>query len=135
EFLSARLFKPHGTVEAHLEKLGVPPDFIDYITFDHLHVQDLRRWFGENGGAGVFPRARLLVMRDEWACTKGLHPLEYVWYVPQGCDGFPESRVVLLDGDTSLGRGVALVRTPGHTYGNHTIALNTDSGVWTISEN
>ena len=43
--------------------------------------------------------------------------------------------IVLLDSDVLLGAGVALMFTPGHTVGNHTIVLNTSSGVWTVSEN
>ena len=34
-----------------------------------------------------------------------------------------------------LGDGVMLLRTPGHTSGNQTLFLNTDSGVWGVSEN
>jgi hypothetical protein len=34
-----------------------------------------------------------------------------------------------------LGRGVALVFTPGHTPGNVSLVLNTSTGVWVSSEN
>jgi hypothetical protein len=43
--------------------------------------------------------------------------------------------VVLTTGDLALGDGVMLLRTPGHTSGNQTLFLNTESGVWGISEN
>ena len=43
--------------------------------------------------------------------------------------------VILTDGNFALGDGVMLLRTPGHTSGNQTLFLNTDSGVWGISEN
>src|SRR5204863_2958385 len=39
------------------------------------------------------------------------------------------------DGDYTIGRGFAIVRTPGHTIGNHTLVVVTDRGAWTISEN
>src|SRR5262249_48584851 len=38
-------------------------------------------------------------------------------------------------GDFALGDGVMLLRTPGHTSGNQTLFLNTEQGVWGISEN
>src|SRR5919108_85683 len=53
----------------------------------------------------------------------------------------PENRVrgvgnvVLIDGDVELGKGVALVWTPGHTDGNHSLVINTEEGVWVSSEN
>ena len=43
--------------------------------------------------------------------------------------------MVLLDGDVELGKGVALVHTPGHTDGNHSLVINTPEGVYVSSEN
>ena len=43
--------------------------------------------------------------------------------------------VLLGAGDQALGDGVMLLRTPGHTSGNQTLFINTDAGVWGISEN
>ena len=47
----------------------------------------------------------------------------------------PADRIAVLDGDFAIGGGFALVRTPGHTGGNHTLVVVTDRGAWTISEN
>src|SRR5262249_19072562 len=41
----------------------------------------------------------------------------------------------IVDGDLLLGRGVALVRTPGHTVGNWSLVLHTETGLWAVSEN
>lgn len=57
------------------------------------------------------------------------------WYCPGGIDGVPEDKVILFDHDIFLGEGVALVRTPGHTEGNHSIVVHTDDGVFVTSEN
>jgi hypothetical protein len=40
-----------------------------------------------------------------------------------------------VEGDVLLGPGVALLRTPGHTLGNHTLVVNTSRGILTSSEN
>src|SRR6185436_6330443 len=70
-----RLMLPsHGTVPSHLEKLGIKPADVDYIAYDHLHVQDLRRWLG-GGEPAFFPNAKLLVTRAEWEETRDLHPM------------------------------------------------------------
>ncbi|HEY9722630.1 MAG TPA: hypothetical protein V6D47_11480, partial [Oscillatoriaceae cyanobacterium] len=38
-------------------------------------------------------------------------------------------------GDVSLGAGVAILHTPGHTWGNHSLVLHTPRGVTVVSEN
>jgi hypothetical protein len=39
------------------------------------------------------------------------------------------------EGSIQLGEGIALIHTPGHTEGNHSIVTNTDEGIWVTSEN
>jgi hypothetical protein len=83
----------------------------------------------------LFPNAKLLTQRKEWDTFASLHPMQWAWYVEDGIEGVNEDNVVLLDGDVELGKGVALVWTPGHTDGNHSLCINTDDGVWVSSEN
>ncbi len=124
-----------GTVESWLIQIGIKPEEVDYITYDHLHTQDIRRWVGTDTMSAYFPNAKLLVMRQEWESAKALLPPQAQWYCPDGIAGVPEDKVVLLDGDVILGRGVALVRTPGHTEGNHSIVVQTPEGLFVTSEN
>ncbi|MBT8495336.1 MAG: hypothetical protein KJO07_19975 [Deltaproteobacteria bacterium] len=133
----------HGRVEDHLRSVGVSRESIDYITFDHLHVQDLRGMLGterpEPGNdaptPALFPNAKLLVQREELDTVAHVHPMQRDWYVDGALTGVDGDRIVVLGGDVQLGQGLALIRTPGHTGGNHTPVLLTDGGVWTISEN
>ncbi len=124
-----------ATVEEQLVRLGVAPEDVDYISYDHLHTQDVRRWLGTRGAPGFFPRAKLLVMRQEWESTRGLLPTQADWYCPNGTDDVDPSRVVLLEGDTMVGDALALVRTPGHTEGNHSFVTRVDEGLFVTSEN
>jgi hypothetical protein len=86
-------------------------------------------------GRAVLPNAKLLAQRAELDMLANLHPLQVEWYIPQCLDGVPADKIVALEGDYLLGSGLGLVRTPGHTWGNHTIVMVTDRGAWTISEN
>ena len=61
--------------------------------------------------------------------------MQWAWYVEDGIKDLITDNVVLVDGDVELGEGVALVWTPGHTDGNHSLCVNTDDGVWVSSEN
>ena len=131
-----------GTAEA-LAEAGIEPAEVDFIAFDHLHVQDLRGLLGttepEPGKseptAPLFPNAVLLVQRAELRTLEVLHPLQARWYVRDGARAVPRDRIAVLDGDYLLGRGFALVRTPGHTEGNHSLVMHTETGLWTVSEN
>lgn len=122
-------------VEDALAKAGLTPADVDYISYDHLHTQDLRRWLGCNGRSGVFPHAKLLVMKQEWDSTLTLLPPQRDWYCPDGITGIDPSRVVRLEKSVQLGDGVALVATPGHTEGNHSLVVNTPAGLLVSSEN
>jgi glyoxylase-like metal-dependent hydrolase (beta-lactamase superfamily II) len=130
----AREFEP---LPDQLARLGIHPEDVDYVAYDHLHVQDLRPILGTDDGrvAPRFPRATLLVPAIEWHDWDDLHPLQRAWFVRDGKLGVKTERVSLTTGDLVLGDGVMLLRTPGHTSGNQTLFVNTDSGVWGVSEN
>jgi hypothetical protein len=74
-------------------------------------------------------------MRSEWESARALTAPQARWYCPGGLDGVSPERVVLLDGDVMLGDAFALVATPGHTEGNHSIVVRTSEGVMVTSEN
>ena len=135
-FSTKVLSKFHSTVAQALDSWGIAPAAIDYVVFDHLHVQDLRGLLAPGlDGRAYLPNAKLLAQRSELDTLRGLHPLQVDWYIRDSLVGVPADRVVALDGDYLLGTGFALVRTPGHTTGNHSPVVVTDRGVWTISEN
>ncbi|MBC8067234.1 MAG: hypothetical protein IAG13_02780, partial [Deltaproteobacteria bacterium] len=71
-FLPRRIWPVLGEVAECLATLGITPAQVDYITYDHLHTQDVRGWLGTAETPAFFPNAKLLVMRQEWASTKGL---------------------------------------------------------------
>ena len=123
------LAKIHTSIPAALSAWGVAPADVDYITYDHLHVQDVRAVMA------YLPNAKLLVQQGELDTLARLHPLQHTWYIPDAIAGIPADRIVALDGDYAIGAGFAIVRTPGHTTGNHSLVVVTDRGAWTISEN
>lgn len=131
DFLSHKVMsKRHAEVPDRLREAGIRGEQIDFITFDHLHTQDLRRLMLE-----WCPNAKLLVQKEELAIYERLHPLQNDWYIADALRGIPGDRIIALDRDILVGDGMALVRTPGHSLGNHTIVLHTDRGLWTVSEN
>jgi hypothetical protein len=131
--LMAKRFEP---LESQLAKLGILPEHVDYVAFDHFHTQDLRGLLGTVGGAHPkFPNAKLVASKVEWEDWETLHPMQQAWFVKDGRKDVRLDNVILTERDWSLGDGVMILRTPGHTSGNQTLFVNTDSGVWGSSEN
>lgn len=138
EFLSWKVFTTEfHTLPQALAAAGVSAEEVDYVAFDHLHVQEVKRLLGTTDGSvkPAFPNAKLIVIPQELDTLLDPHPMQDAWYVPGGASGINRSRLVFIPGDVELGPGVALVATPGHTDGNMTLVLNTDDGVWVTSEN
>lgn len=137
------LSKEFETVAGALGRCGLSPADVDYVAFDHLHVQDLRRLMGTTKPVHgepeprvpFFPNATFVCQRREADTFRSIHPMQWAWYVPGGMDDVIEDRLELIDGDVELGVGVALVSTPGHTDGNQSLVINTPDGVWVSSEN
>lgn len=126
----------HSTIAQGLARWGLAPEAIDYVTYDHLHVQDVRGLLAPGpDGRAFLPNAKLLAQRAELDTLANIHPLQVEWYIPQCLEGVPADKIVALDGDYLIGGGFAIVRTPGHTWGNHSLVCVTDRGAWTISEN
>lgn len=130
-----RIVTRHTTVLAALAGLGIAPEEVDYLAFDHLHTQDVRRWVGTSTEEPAFPRARLVVQRDELDAMADLHPLQRPWYQPDTFRDLRPEGIAAIDGDVLLGPGVALIATPGHTFGNQSLVVATSDGVWAASEN
>lgn len=135
KFIMDRIVTRYDTVTEVLARIGLKPEDVDYITYDHLHTQDLRRWLGTSEEPPLLPNAKLLVHFREWESVLDLSPYQRDWYCPDGIAGLPENKIVQFDDSVMLGGGVALVHTPGHTEGNHSIVVHTDEGLWVTSEN
>lgn len=137
------LSKEYQTVAGALGQCGLEPEDVDYVAFDHLHVQDLRRLIGTSKPLHgdpeprppFFPNAKFVCQRREVDTFSSIHPMQWAWYVPGGMDDVIEDNLELIDGDMELGVGVALAYTPGHTDGNQSLVLNTPDGIWVSSEN
>ncbi|WP_218021232.1 hypothetical protein [Nocardia crassostreae] len=135
----------YATVAQRLAQAGIDPAEVDYLGFDHLHTQDVRRLIGTTRPQAdispdapvpaLFPNAKLVVQRRELESMVDLHPLQRPWYQPETFVDLDPDRILPIDGDRLLAPGVAIVRTPGHARGNQTLVLNTDTGVWAMSEN
>lgn len=143
DFATKLMLTEHGTVLGHLARLGIAPEDVDYLMFDHLHTQDLRRWVGttahqddlKEAPRAAFPNAKVIVQRDELAGMAELHPLQRPWYQTSTYRDVPPEAFMPIEGSVIVGPGVAIVKTPGHVFGNQSLVVNTSTGIWVSSEN
>ncbi|HEV3124785.1 MAG TPA: hypothetical protein VG266_09435, partial [Candidatus Dormibacteraeota bacterium] len=109
ERASRHVFTRHGTVLEHLAAMAIAPADVDYLAFDHLHTQDIRRLVGTNGAAAdlghadtpvppLFPNAQLIVQRDELEHVRRVHPFQQRFHQSWTYDDLREDRLLLTDG-------------------------------------
>lgn len=125
----------HNSVEGILQKIGLKPEDIDFICYDHLHTQDLRKWLGSFEKPAYFPNAKLLVMYQEWEAVKDLLPLQRNWHCPDGLEGIDPNKIIPLQSSILLGDSLALIHTPGYTQGSQSLVANTENGLLVCSQN
>lgn len=119
-----------------LQQLGIDVADIDYVAFDHQHVQDLRPYLGTHSEPPLYPNAKYLVQQADWDSSLHQHPLQRPWFVPGTGNDVLTDKLVLLHGDVQLGDGCVLLFTPGHTWGNQSLFFRApETGCYTVSEN
>jgi len=96
-----------------LAGLDMTPGDIGLVINTHLH-------FDHCGQNAVFSHAPCHVQRAELARAKRESPELYDWF------GFMNARWELLDGDTEILPGLAVITTPGHTVGHQCVLVASD---------
>jgi hypothetical protein len=132
-----------SSVQRGLAAAGLAPDQVDFVSCGDLRGHDLRSLLGTSRPTANehAPRAPLLAgawfltRRAELEIARAPHPVLAPWYVEGGAIDVIEDRLVALRDDVELGRGVALVSTPGLTSGHQSLLLNLSDGIWVMSGN
>jgi glyoxylase-like metal-dependent hydrolase (beta-lactamase superfamily II) len=98
-----------------LDALGLTTGDVDVVVLSHLH-------FDHAGGAALFPKAELVVQKDEYAYAH--YPASFFesFYYRKNFD-LPGARFRLLDGDAELGPGLSVLRSDGHTPGHQSLLV------------
>jgi N-acyl homoserine lactone hydrolase len=98
-----------------LAELDMTPGDIDLVINTPLH-------FDHCGQNAVFKHAAFYVQRAELDRAQRESPELYSWF------DFMNARFELLDGDTELLPGLAVITTPGHTAGHQSVVVQSADG-------
>ena len=108
---------------ASLAQVGVAPQDVDTVIFTHLHNDHA-------GNNHLFPDAQFIFQKDEWDTL--LSPLPVMQlrkdYDPEIIGDLRNLNCALVEGDLDLPGGIRLIKTPGHTPGSQSIAVETSQG-------
>jgi glyoxylase-like metal-dependent hydrolase (beta-lactamase superfamily II) len=111
------------TFEESLQKEGMRPNDIDIIIQTHLHHDHC-------GNTSKCKNAKVYIQEEEWTFAQAPHPLQAQYY-PKGL--FEGWKVRLIRGDYELFPGLKILRTPGHTPGTQSVAVDTENEVSVIA--
>ncbi len=110
-------------VETALGKEGLKPEDIDTVILTHLHNDHA-------GNCHLFNKSRIIFQKDEWANFMNPIPQQ----MPRGDYDFgiagtlKSLNTIMINGDMELDDGIRLCKTPGHSLGSQSIAVNTKKG-------
>lgn len=107
-----------------LEKEGLGPQDIDTVIYTHLHNDHA-------ANCQLFTNACLIFQKDEWINLLAPLPVQNIRmdYDPAVIQEIRAMKTLPVDGDFELEDGIKLFKTPGHTLGSQSIAVNTKKGV------
>ena len=114
-----------------LRSAGVEPGDIDTIILTHLHL-DHAGWLTVRSGGRpepLFPRARHVIQKAEWAAAHETNELTDGSYVPEDFDPvFERGLVDLVDGSAEVAPGVTVERTGAHCAGHQIVTVRSPEG-------
>ncbi len=117
--------KPSWDLLRQLQDLEVAPEEVEIIIHTHLH-------YDHCGNDDLFPNARIYVQREELGyAAKATDPSSRKMYKRDDILMFIgkfRKRLVLLDGDAEIVRGVRCVRVGAHSAGSQAVYVRTSKG-------
>jgi N-acyl homoserine lactone hydrolase len=119
---------PADAGRAYLEKAlagaRVDPLDIDTILFTHLHNDHA-------ANTTMFKNARLIFQKDEWATLLDPLPVMNIRrdYDPALVEELKTMDCLKVEGDFELTDGIKAFKTPGHTPGSMSVAVQTKKGL------
>lgn len=108
-------FRVTKTLASQFKAIDIAPESVNYLGISHMHGD-------HNGNANLFPRATLLMQKEEYAAAFGPEPGKY-GFDPSGYPTLRSNIVKLLEGDHDVfGDGTVVIkRALGHTPGHQAL--------------
>lgn len=112
----------HQRIDRALKAIGVDCDDVRTVVLSHLH-------WDHAGSCHFFKNAKFIVQKSEYEYA--LHPIK-IHQFPYRKEEFMGLNFKFVDGDVSIGDGLKLITTPGHTPGSQTLLVDTEGGIYAL---
>lgn len=126
-------FQQRTVVDA-LREVGVEPRAIDTVVVTHLHMDHaagLTRFADDGSVVRTFPRAEIVVQRQEWEDALSNRSTMTRTYLANHVEPLRPA-VRLVEGATEVLPGVAVRPLVGHTWGHQGVFVRNESGEITV---
>jgi glyoxylase-like metal-dependent hydrolase (beta-lactamase superfamily II) len=112
-----------GELLQSLAATGVDPTEIDTVVYTHLHLDHINASVRPENDSWVlaFPNARFMIREPEWRHWAGKNDPAGIYTETEEA---LRERVDLFDSDQTVGPGVTLLSTPGHTPGHNSVVIS-----------
>jgi len=116
-FMNSFVMHMPVTLASQLKEIGYTPESIDKLGISHMHGDHI-------GNAGLFPKAQLLMQKEEYAAAFGTEPGKY-GFDPTSYPSLKANPVMTLESDYDVfGDGTVVIkRMVGHTPGHQALFL------------
>lgn len=111
-------------MKSALDKESVGPEDIDTVIYTHLHNDHA-------ANCNLFKNATIVFQKDEWTNLINPLPVQQIRkdYDQDVIGELLSMKTLRVDGDFELEEGLKVYKTPGHTLGSQSVAVNTGKGV------
>ena len=116
-FMNTFVMRMPVTLASQLKEIGYTAESIDKLGISHMHGDHV-------GNVGLFPKAQLLMQKEEYAAAFGAEPGKY-GFDPASYASLKSNPVMSLEGDHDVfGDGTVVIkRMVGHTPGHQALYL------------
>jgi glyoxylase-like metal-dependent hydrolase (beta-lactamase superfamily II) len=114
-FMNTFVMRMPQTLVSQLKEIGYAPESINMLGISHMHGDHV-------GNVGLFPKAQLLIQKEEYAAAFGPEPSKY-GFDPSSYASLKSNPVKTLEGDYDVfGDGTVMIkRMVGHTPGHQAL--------------
>lgn len=116
------------TVVDSLSEVGVAPEDIDAVFITHLHFDHAGALTSGDDAHPTFPNAKVVIQRQEWEDAKANKSHMHATYLPSHLTDEIAERLELVDGEASPYAGITCLPSPGHTWGQQDVLIDTAEG-------
>lgn len=125
--INGQQFKLEGRLQKLLRRVGVDGHDITHLILTHFHPDHIGGVYSSDGQL-LYPNAKIYAHADEWEYWMGgkssQQPSIFRYFINENIAPLKDENIYLVGmNEEEIVKGVRLIKTPGHTPGHLSVAL------------